>query len=122
MRLGERELSGSRGLAHDPDIPTPGCYRVRLRKGAPDSAVRIWLGHSQDPATGEEMLERPFFWQCTLNGQRVPLERCWPECATDPISAEEHDRITERNRTMDPESVFYDPRKPIDIGSAPPPF
>jgi hypothetical protein len=105
----------------DADLPSPGCYRVRLRAGAPDSAVRIWLGHGVDPETGEEMLDRPFLWQASVNGQRVPLEQCWPGCAREPISREEHDRIATRNMTMDEESPFYDPRRPIDLFTAPPP-
>lgn len=112
----------SRGPAHDAEMPTPGCYRVRLRSGAPFSVVRIWLGHSADPATGEEMTERPFHWQCTVNGGRVPLDQCWPGCAREPISREEHDRIVERNATMDDESPFFDPRRPIDLRTAPAPF
>jgi hypothetical protein len=112
----------SRGPAFDPDTPTPGFYRVTLRKGAPASAVRIWLGPSLDPATGEETRERGWFWQCTLNGARVPLEQCWPGCARQSISQEEHDRIVERNRDMDPESPFYDPLKRVDLRSAPAPF
>lgn len=119
-RRGER--APSRGPGFDPDVPSPGCYRVRLRPGAPFSAVRIWLGHGIDPATGEEMLERPFHWQCTVNRQRVPLERWWPGCAREPISRDEHDRIAERNATMDEESPFYDPMKPIDLRSVPAPF
>jgi hypothetical protein len=120
MRLGAP--LPSRGPAHDPDTPTPGCYRVRLRRGAADSAVRIWLGHGVDEATGEEMLERPFHWQATVNGVRVPLEQCWPGCAREPISREEHDRLVERNRTMEPESPFFDPTKRVDLRSAPAPF
>lgn len=119
-RHGER--APSRGPAYDPETPTPGCYRVRLRRGAADSAVRIWLGPSLDPATGQDSQERGWFWQCELNGQRVPLEQCWPGCAREPISREEHDRIVDRNRTMDEDSPFFDPRRPIDIGRAPPPF
>lgn len=120
MRNGER--APPRGPSFDPDIPAPGFYRVRLRLGAPDSAIRIWLGPSIDPATGEESQERGWFWQCTINGQRVPLERCWPGCAREPISEAEHDRICARNRTMDEESPFFDPARPIDLGRAPPPF
>jgi hypothetical protein len=111
-----------RGPAHDSEMPTPGCYRVRLRSGAPFSAVRIWLGHSTDPATGDEMSERPFHWQCTLNGQCVPLEQCWPGCAREPISREEHDRIVGQNATMDDQSPFFDPARRIDLRAAPPPF
>jgi hypothetical protein len=106
----------------DPDWPTPGCYRTRLAKGAPDSAVRIWLGPSIDPATGEEVQERSFHWQCSVNGQRVPLDTVWPGCAREPITADEYRRLLERNLTLDEESPFYNPRRPVDLASAPPPF
>jgi hypothetical protein len=112
----------SRGPGLDPDVPTPGCYRVRLRSGAPWSAVRIWLGHGIDAATGDEAAERPFHWQCTLNGARVPLEQCWPGCARETISREEHDRIVEQNRTMDEGSPFFDPARRVDLRNAPAPF
>jgi hypothetical protein len=114
--------AGHVGPLHDPDVPTPGFYRIRLRKGAPHSAVRIWLGSSIDPATGIESEERPLLWQSTINGERVPLERVWPGCASDPIDREEHDRIVRRNATLDEDSPFYDPRRPVDLASAPPPF
>jgi hypothetical protein len=107
---------------HDADLPEVGCFRIVLRRGAPASAIRIWLGHPHDPETGTEMLERPFAWQAAVNGQPVDLWNYWPGCAREAISREEHDRIVERNRTMDPESPFYDARKPIDLGRAPPPF
>lgn len=119
-RHGER--APPRGPALDPEIPETGCYRIRLRKGAPDSAIRIWLGPSIDPASGEEMSERGFNWQCELNGQRVPLWDYWPGCARERISREEYDRISARNATLDEESPFYDPLRPIDLGRAPPPF
>ena len=119
-RLGERAPAPERYF--DPEQPTPGCYRVRLRRGAPDSAVRIWLGNSIDPVTGEEMSERPLLWQAELNGQRVPLEQVWPGCAKAPIDRAEHDRIVERNRTLDDTSPFYDPTRPIDIGRSAPVF
>jgi hypothetical protein len=112
----------SRGPAVDPEAPQAGCYRVRLRKGAPDSAIRIWLGRPIDPESGEEMLERPFNWQCELNGQPVPLWDYWPGCAREPISREEYDRLIARNATLDEQSPFYDPLRPIDLGRAPPPF
>jgi hypothetical protein len=110
------------GPSIDPDLPTAGCYRIKLRKGAPDSAVRIWLGASIDPETEKEVEERPLMWQASINGQRVPLERVWPGCARDPISEAEHDRIKARNATLDEESPFYDPRQPVDLSTAPPPF
>lgn len=111
------------GPTFDADVPECGCYEIVLRAGAPTSGLRIWLGHPIDPATGEEVIERPFMWQVELNGaERVPLERFWPACARKRISREEYDRIARRNATMDEESPFYDPRKPVDLFTAPPPF
>jgi hypothetical protein len=111
-----------RGPALDPDVPVPGCFRIRLRRGAPWSAVRIWLGLPVDPLTGEEMSERGYRWQATLNGAPADIHDLWPGCAREPISREEHDRIVELNRTPDEESPFYDPARRIDLASAPPPF
>jgi hypothetical protein len=112
----------SRGPGLDPDVPTPGCFRIRLRSGAPWSAVRIWLGQPVDPETGEEMSERGASWQATLNGSPVHLAHIWPGCAREPISREEHDRIVEQNATMDDTSPFFDPARRIDLRSAPAPF
>lgn len=120
MRLGTPHPR--QGLAVDPDVPFPGCFKVTLRRGAPASAVRIWLGRPIDPETGEEMEERGFRWQAMLNGVAHDLYALWPQCARTPISREEHDRIVERNRTMDPESPFYDARRPVDRLTAPMPF
>ena len=111
----------SRGPAHDADLPEVGCYRITLRRGSPTSALRIWLGRPRDPETLLEMTERPFSWQAELNGAPVDLWRFWPGCAREQISREEHDRIVERNRTMDDTSPFYDPMRRVDLMSAPPP-
>jgi hypothetical protein len=119
-RVGAQQRPG-RGPLLDPDLPECGCYRIVLRRGAPDSGIRIWLGHPIDPETGEEMLERPFNWQAELNGARVDLWNYWPGCAREPISREEYDRLATRNATMDEESPFYDARRPIDLFNAPPP-
>ena len=121
-RRGPRIASAHSVAPVDPDLPVTGCYRMKLRRDAPSSAVRIWLGASIDPATGEEVQERSHCWQCAVNGQRVPLEQAWPSCAKDPIDRNEYDRILARNLTLDEGSPFYDPRVPIDIGTAPPPF
>jgi hypothetical protein len=61
-------------------------------------------------------------WQAELNGcERVDLWNYWPGCARRSISREEYDRIAKRNATMDEESPFYDPRRPVDLFTAPPP-
>lgn len=120
-RQGER--AAPRGPAYDPETPVPGCFRIRLRRGGPPVALRIWLGLPIDPATGDEVEERGFRWQCAINGgERVPVEDYWPGCARDPISQAEHDRIVAESRTMDPDSHFYNPRKPVDRLTAPMPF
>jgi hypothetical protein len=106
----------------DPEVPEVGCFRIVLRRGAPASGIRIWLGHPRDPDTGEEMLDRPITWQAELNGAPVHIWDHWPGCARERISREEYDRITARNMTMDEESPFYDARRPIDLFNAPPPF
>lgn len=111
-----------RGPPVDPEVPETGFYRIRMVKGGPPCALRIWLGLPIDPATGEEVQERGYRWQCTLNGQRVAFEDHWPGCARDRISQEEYERILGESRTMDPGSHFYDPRRPIDRLSAPMPF
>lgn len=119
-RTGERQRAAEH--YHDPDVPSMGCYRIVLRRGAAASGIRIWLGYGQDPDTGEEMRDRPMMWQCELNGARADLLDHWPGCAREPISREEYDRLVGRNATQDEESPFYNPRRPIDLGSAPLPF
>lgn len=119
MRTGKR--APPRGPGFDPDLPVQGFYRVKLRKGAHDSALAIWLGPPRDE-DGAEMFERPFAWQATINGTPCDYHDFWPACARDPITRDEHDRLVERNRTMEPESPFYDPKKPLNIGTAPTPF
>lgn len=111
--------TGFEGL--DPNVPQVGCYRSKGRNRVP-SVIRIWLGHPIDPETGEEMTERGFRWQATRNGAPVDVLNVWPECASDPVSAEEHDRLISLHRTMDPASPFFDARRPIDLNTAPTPF
>lgn len=110
-----------KGPGYDPDVPSPGCYRLQ-RQGHPDRVVAIKLAPPRDPETGEEMLERPLAWQASVDGQPVPVAQVWPHCARQRISQDEHDRIAQRNATLDPDSPFYDAQKPIDLLRAPPPF
>lgn len=119
MRNGKR--APSRGPGFDPDVPVAGFYRIKLRKGAADSALAIWYGPTPDP-DGYGALERPLAWQAMLNGAPVDVFDYWPACATDPITRDEHNRIVTRNRTMDAKSPFYDPKRKVDLNSAPPPF
>ena len=112
-----------RGPSYDPETPVPGCYRIKLTKGGPFVALRIWLGHPIDPDTGEELTERGLRWQCQLNAAEfVPVEDYWPGCAREPISEADHARICALSRTMDSHHPFYDPRRPIDRLKTPMPF
>lgn len=111
------------GEAYSTETPVAGCYRIRLTKGGPFVALRIWLGHPIDPATGEELTERGLRWQCRLNGTEfVPVEDYWPGCAKHRISPHEYARICRLSRTMDPKHPFYDPKRPINRMAAPVPF
>jgi hypothetical protein len=100
-RKGLPRSPSKRGVYFDPDVPVEGYYRTRLGKGAVDSVIEIWRGPPIDPEDGEPMLDRPLAWQAKVNGTPVPVTSVWPGCGRDPISKEEHDRLCERNRTMD---------------------
>ena len=123
MRKRAAPRPSNRGPALDPETPVPGCYEVRLVRGGPPVALRIWLGPPLDPATGAEVPERGVRWQCQLNGNElVPIEDWWPGCARRPINRAEHDRIARASLTMDRAAIFYDPRRRINRLTAPPPF
>ena len=113
----------ARSDSYSTETPVAGCYRIRLVKGGPFVALRIWLGHPLDPVTGEELTERGARWQCRLNGtQLVPVEDFWPACAKHPISQSDYARYCRLSRTMNPKHPFYDPRRPINRMVAPVPF
>jgi hypothetical protein len=108
----------------DPDTPVAGYYRIRLRRGAVWSPVRIWHGPPNDPVTGEEM-DRGWRWQATVNGELVDLERVWPGCADNTITEAEHDhliRLQQWSQDHDPAGPFANPNRKIDLIHAPLPF
>jgi hypothetical protein len=107
----------------DPDVPTPGFYRTRLRKGAHPVAIHIFYGQTPDPETGEP-LER-WAWQARINGKPVDLYSVWPGCARDPISKAEHDHLVKLElwgREHAPDSPQANPLRPINHLTAPLPF
>jgi hypothetical protein len=113
-----------RGRSFDPDLPVAGCYQVKLVRRGPPCALRIWFGPPLDPVTGEE-LDRAPLWLAALNGGPADALMAgwfWPECASRPISRQEHDRLVQRHRTLAPRSAFYDPLRPIDPLKTPVPF
>lgn len=101
-----------------------GLYAIRLVKGAPRSAVRIWHGPPHDPVTGEE-LDRSWRWQATLNGVPCPLDRVWPACVGEPIDKATHDYLAADRRWAAqhaPHLPEAQPDKPVDWATAPLPF
>jgi len=106
-----------RAAGFDPDLPIAGYYRIRLRSGAAFAGVYIWHGLPLDPVTGEE-LDRSLRWNALLNDEYVDLERVWPRCADEPISADEYKhfcRVQTWAREKAPDSAFADPRRKIDL-------
>ena len=110
------------GPPYDPDEPVAGCYRVRLVRDGPPCGLLIWFGAPVDPETGE-LLDRSPIWMARLNNN-VPVEaaRYWPQCAREPISYSEYRHIVRRSATTDPSDPYFDPMKPVDFSTAPPPF
>jgi hypothetical protein len=109
---------------HDPDVPQPGFYRMRLRSGGAYVGVRIWHGAPLDPLTGEEMDRSPRM-QADINGRYVEMERVWPKCAADPIGdAEYHHLIATQEWAVQhaPESALARPTRRFDPLTSPLPF
>lgn len=107
----------------DPDVPTEGWYRWKLTRGGHPVGVRIFYGQVRDPDTGEP-LER-WNWQAEINDEPVDLYRVWPACAREPITEAEYRHLAELEswgRTHAPDGPQANPRRPIDLLSAPLPF
>lgn len=108
----------------DPDTPIAGHYRMRLRSGGVFVAVRLWHGAPIEPWTGETMDRAPR-WNATINGKWCEVERVWPRCAADPIDIAEYDHLCGLQAWAAenaPNSAFADPRRKLDMLSAPLPF
>lgn len=111
-------------VGFDPDTPTAGYYRTRLRSGAVWVGVRIWHGAPLDPVTGEEM-DRSHRWQAHVNGTYHDLERVWPRCADEPIDAAEYHYLCNVQawaKERAPDSPQANPMRRINPLTAPTPF
>ena len=78
----------------------PGFYRVKLVKGGPWVAVRIWLGEPRDPVTGD-LLDRSPRHQAVRNAIECDVWQVWPNCCGEPISEEEYHKLL-ANPPIDP--------------------
>lgn len=121
-----RTISGAYGDAEvravhvsgavDVSEPVAGYYRFRLRSGAVRGGVKLWYGAPHDPVTGEE-LDRSWRWQAEFNGEYIEFDRCWPQCAGDPITEREYRQCIARQRWAEqnaPDSAYANPTKRID--------
>lgn len=107
----------------DVDAPIAGHYRI-WPDGGMASGIRVWFGPPLDPVTGEE-LDRSHRWQAHENGAYVELERVWPKAAKDPITQAEYEYLVGRvewGRKHAPDSPQAQPRRKVDLLTAPLPF
>ena len=114
--------------------PLPGFYAMRLVRGGPRVAVRIWFG---SPVIDGEEQDRAPGWRCEIDGRtdhlekddtgyrcRVPLgvERAWPFCAKDPVTEAEYAYLVahaEWAREHAPEHPKANPRESVDFNTLP---
>ncbi len=109
------------GPTYSAETPTAGYYRSKLVKGGVAVGVRIWFGPPLDPVTGEEM-DRSHRWQAQVNGECVDIDRVWPFGIGERIDQREYDylrRLAEWAAGELPDSPLANPRKPVDLLTAP---
>ena len=108
----------------DANKPIAGFYRMKLVRGGPWLAVKLWHGPPNDPETGEE-LDRSHRWQALLDGAEVEVWRVWPSCAVEPISESDYGFMLANSawvKQHSPEEPAANPSQPIDLMRAPSPF
>lgn len=103
--------------------PIAGFYRIRLVRGGPLCAARLWLGFGADPDGGDD--RGCFMWRAMINGKETDLDRVWPYCADKGCTEAEflyllavHGHAVKWHPNM-PEA---NPRQKIDLHSLPPVF
>jgi hypothetical protein len=127
-RLNLRYADGGTGMAPanslDPEKPAPGYYRHKLHSDGHAVGVEIRFGPPLDPETGEE-LDRSPRAQAFVNGTYTEMDEVWPRCGRHPITKDEHDHLVALQQwglENAPDSPQANPRKPVDLLSAPLPF
>ena len=75
------------------DKPQPGLFKMRLVRGGPWVAARIFYEPATDPLTGEA-LDRSYYWRATIDGRLIK------EPSTDPFEADV-DRVWIYGRPID---------------------
>lgn len=111
-------------IAYSAAEPTAGTYQISLVRGGPKVGILIWHGPPKDPVTGEE-LDRSWRWQAEANGEPIDLDRVWPACGREPITAAEYAYLTANARWAArhaPQLPAANPLRPIDLLAAALPF
>lgn len=106
-----------RSASVDAETPVAGFFRMRLRGGGVFVGIQILYGPPSDPVTGEEM-DRSHRWQARCNGRAIDLDRVWPKCAGEPVTAQEYAYLTSLQDWADehaPDSAIADPHRRIDL-------
>lgn len=102
--------------------PQAGFFKRRLVKDGPWVPVKIWLEQIIDPETGE--LAGDSFYCCDVNGSPSDPETHWLWACMQPIAETDYDYLVDLGkyaRRHAPSEPLADPRKPIDLFTAPPP-
>jgi len=111
-------------MSHQPDQPVAGFYKMRLVRGGPFVAVRVFFEASRDPATGD-VCDRSPRWQASIDGREADIWRAWPYCSGRPIDQAEYDyllAVSAHARKHDPSMPEAVPGKPIDMNKLKPIF
>lgn len=107
------------------DIIEAGWYWTRQVRGGPRMAARIWWGFPTW-MTEEETTDRQPAWNAEVDGQpHDDVDGLWVWVADKKIDQAEYDYLLARShhaRTWDPSMPEADPKKPIDLNRAKPPF
>ena len=119
------------------DQPLAGTYAVRLCRGGPRVACRVWFGAAV--IEGEEQ-DRSWAWRVEVDGRTdqiergddgylchvaIPLDRVWPYCANEPIDQAEYAylrSVAAWAREHDPSHPAANPRRPIVLSTTKPSF
>lgn len=84
-------LAGENPPTHD-GLPQCGWFKVRLIKGGPWVAAKIWIEREIDPLTGE--LAEPERYACEVDGERRSPASIWTHLR--PISKAEYEALLHR--------------------------